>query len=360
MSMVAAPSRLPFAPRPLSTELLSSWLLRVAAANYVSLADLLQGFDAQYPEARGCNGLIDCSLSTAGFEAWSTFCRVPIKSLQALDLRYRAPKLNPALVLRFSQTCLPWPRESYLRARYAFCPACLSTQAVPHVRWDWSLACLIRCTIHRTPLRDGCETCGEPDPLSFSASRLGCKSCGVDLAAGATRQPEMGSHIQIVEDAYRAALSGLAPHPRLLGKTTDLEFRRFIDDMLQLLSRNLSASAMKPELSGITVSIRRKDILKVIAELIRHAAPTPDPRLRRLLHDQSCKLWSTLLQLVPDYEGPTLEGMSQRWPLALRRRFATGLRDRKQKRWPYTPYKRMELSSAFKYKLISSISDLVQ
>ena len=34
-SAAIAPVRLPFAPRPISTELLSSWLLRVAAANCV-------------------------------------------------------------------------------------------------------------------------------------------------------------------------------------------------------------------------------------------------------------------------------------------------------------------------------------
>jgi hypothetical protein len=48
MSAVVAPAELPFAPRPYSDELLSSWLLRVAAANLVSLHELLGGFEDHY------------------------------------------------------------------------------------------------------------------------------------------------------------------------------------------------------------------------------------------------------------------------------------------------------------------------
>ena len=44
MNVVVAPPELPFAPRPYSAELLSSWLMRIAAANLVSLRELLDGF----------------------------------------------------------------------------------------------------------------------------------------------------------------------------------------------------------------------------------------------------------------------------------------------------------------------------
>ena len=48
MSVVLAPAELPFAPRPYSDELLSSWLLRVAAANLISLQELLDAFEDRY------------------------------------------------------------------------------------------------------------------------------------------------------------------------------------------------------------------------------------------------------------------------------------------------------------------------
>jgi len=45
--MAIAPKQLPFAPRPIPTELFSSWLLRVAAAN-LALRELLAGLEARY------------------------------------------------------------------------------------------------------------------------------------------------------------------------------------------------------------------------------------------------------------------------------------------------------------------------
>ena len=45
------------------------------------------------------------------------------------------------------------------------------------------------------------------------------------------------SEMQAVEDAYRAALSGVAPD--LLGKTTDRAFRQFVEDLLRLWTGSL-------------------------------------------------------------------------------------------------------------------------
>jgi hypothetical protein len=357
--MVSAPLQVPFAPKPLSSELISSWLLRVAAANHVSLADLLHGFESQYSGTLLAGELIDCSLSIATLSALCQFCRVPIKTLHALDLRQRVPLLNPALLLRFSKASVNCPRGSYQRARYAFCPSCLFTEPVTHIRWDWSLACVIRCSIHRIRLHDGCELCGESDPLTFLAPHLppnfACRSCGGDLTEQEECETEPDGHIEAVETAYRNALSGVAPHPTLIGKTTDAEFRRFVDDMLQLLSRTLSQpSASKSDFRCSPMNVPRKDILAIISELIRHAAPSSDARLRRSLNSRSAYLWSTLLDLIPDREGQALEQTSRYWPLALRRRFASGLKDRTKKRWPYTPYGRSQLSKRFKYKVVTS------
>lgn len=173
MSMVVAPAKLPFAPRPYSTELLSSWLLRVAAANLVSLRELLPGFEGRYGTVL-TNVPIDYAIPDAAVAALSQFCRVPPETIEALDLRRRVPHLNSALLLRYHQNpSLFWcPRCSLRRVRYAFCPRCLASQRVMHVRWDWCVACLIRCAVHRGPLLDDCPACGEPDPLPFQVSML--------------------------------------------------------------------------------------------------------------------------------------------------------------------------------------------
>jgi hypothetical protein len=152
MSLTVAPAKLPFAPRPYSTELLSSWLLRVAAANLVSLRELLDGFESRYGRILD-NDPIDYGIPHETVAALAQFCLLTPARVRALDLRERAPHLSPALLLRFHTTSLVWgPRCNLRRVRYAFCPLCLTSQQAIYVRWDWSVACLIRCVVHRTTL----------------------------------------------------------------------------------------------------------------------------------------------------------------------------------------------------------------
>ena len=96
-----APARLPFTPRPIPTELVSSWLLRVAAGNCVELSELLQGLASRYGRVLA-NSPIDYGLPDAAAHALSKFCRVAPEKIRALDLRNRTPHLNLALLL----TCL--------------------------------------------------------------------------------------------------------------------------------------------------------------------------------------------------------------------------------------------------------------
>src|SRR5215472_7723957 len=253
MSTVVAPAELPFAPGPYSDELLSSWLLRVAAANLVSLRELLDGFQSRYGRVL-TNTPIDYAISGAAITALAKFCRVAPEKIHTLDLRLRAAHLSPALLLRYAQNpALFWcPRCSLRRVRYGFCPLCLANQRRIHVRWDWSVACLSRCAFHRAPLLDGCPACGEPDPLTFSGfdspSTALCRSCGSDLTASQNdaQGARSKSDIRAVEDAYRAMLLGIAPDPALLGKATDRSVRQFVEDMLQLLTPSLTPGSPWP------------------------------------------------------------------------------------------------------------------
>jgi hypothetical protein len=266
--------------------------------------------------------------------------------VRALDLRQRAPHLNPALLLRFHGTSLvSCPRCSLSRARYAFCPPCLASQKVIHVRWDWSVACVIRCVVHRTALCDGCPACGEPDPLTFagfdSPRSAVCRACGADLTANPNNaeDPERKSSIQPVERAYRAMLSGLAPDPTLLGKATHKAFRQFVEDMLHMLNYGLNLSSPWPT-DGVP-RFSKRDILQIIAALIENAAPSRDNRTRARRYCQGLKLWATLLGIVSVLEGDSLERSSRRWPASLQRRFLSARYYSVKKRWPYSPYGRM-------------------
>jgi hypothetical protein len=327
-----APAQLPLAPRPISTELLSSWLLRLAAANRISLHELLEGFEAQYGRVLS-NAPIDYGVPVAAVTALSRFCRVPPRAIRLLDLREQAAWLTPSMLLRFHNVGWRCPRLCSERVRYAFCPSCLGCQQVIHIPWDWSVSHLVRCAVHRRPLLDGCPACGEPDPLTLAAEDIRCRSCG-DILLGDMDVHEHSLHA--VEDAYRAALAGAAP--AMLNKATHGEFRRFVEEMFEFLTHVLDpCSGSRPNRKD---SFSRQDICNIIAVLVLNAAATSsNESIRSRLRTRGLHLWVALLSVIPGYEGHILEKASLRWPTALRRSFTSGLYYRYRKQWPYTPYR---------------------
>jgi len=350
--------QLPFAPKPIATELVSSWLLRVAAANFVSLCELLRGLQSRYDRIPPY-WPIDYCLSDVAMTSLSKFCRVPSQEIRRLDLGCRAPHLHPGLLLHFPNGSSIDPRCASQRVRYSFCPLCIQTQPI-FVRWDWSLAYLIRCGIHGTALRDGCRSCGDLDPLVFSAPHLApnycCRTCGRDLTAGMEESESIPikKEILVVEDAYRNALVGVGPNPVLLGKTTDRAFRQFVEDMLQLLSRRLNPNWRKGP-----AQFCRQDFVHIVIVLILNAAPCSDRTVRRKRYRSGLVLWTTLLSIIPQYEASDIECASLRWPLALRRRFFTALYQRRRERWPFSPYSTSnELQKPIERMKIASVYDL--
>lgn len=342
--MTSAPAHLPFAPRPIPDESLSSWLLRVAAANYITLAELLDGLESRYSEASRPPSL-DFNIPPIFLDSISAFCRVPVDRIRALDLSQRLPHLKTALLLRFPGNLSWCPRAKWKRLAYAFCPLCLADQRVTYVRWEWSFACITRCSTHRIPLQTGCPACGEPDPLLFSppacAASVKCWSCDYDLIqvvepANVCVDEKL---IQAVGEAYRLALLGLPPDSSLIGRVTDRAFRRFVDDLLELLLGYCDPVLMphKNPHNGSTLP-SREQLLAIIVNLIANAAPSPDARCRSLRHRSSLKLWATLLNLIPGVAGQLLQEASQFWPMPLQRRFNSALRVQKQKRWPHSPF----------------------
>ena len=138
MNQVHAPGQLPFAPRPIASELLSSWLLRVAAANLISLRELLDGLESRYGPVL-TNVPIDYGVPEAAVMALSKFCRVTPNRIRTLDLRQRVSGLTTAMLLGFQHSGVQCPRCSSHRLGYAFCPSCVANQPVIHVPWEWSL-----------------------------------------------------------------------------------------------------------------------------------------------------------------------------------------------------------------------------
>src|ERR1700733_12260665 len=133
MNVACAPTRLPFAPKPYPNELFSSWMLRIADANCVSLQELMAGFESCHPNVAFPKSL-DWGFSNEFLKAVSRFCRAPVGILRSLDLRTRLPNAQPVLLLRLRETSKECRRCRKDRTGYAFCPLCITQQRFVHVR----------------------------------------------------------------------------------------------------------------------------------------------------------------------------------------------------------------------------------
>ena len=133
MNQIHAPAQLPFAPRPMASELLSSWLLRVAAANLISLRELLDGLESRYGPVL-TNVPIDYGVPEAAVMALAKFCRVTPKTIRMLDLGQRVAGLTTAMRLSFPHSGMRCPPCRSHRLGYAFGPSCVAHQPMIHVQ----------------------------------------------------------------------------------------------------------------------------------------------------------------------------------------------------------------------------------
>ena len=167
-----------------------------------------------------------------------------------------------------------------------------------------------------------------PTPLP----RCGCTSCDGSLVGTQHEPDDRDVDLQAVEDAYRAALSGMAPE--LIKKATDRAFRLFVEEMFDVLAAGLNGrSDRRP------ATFSRRDVLEIVASLILNAAPRGKKIARWPRRGSGTLLWATVVSLIPAYAGAVIEENSSRWPAELRRAFFSGLHARTRKRSPYTPYR---------------------
>jgi hypothetical protein len=240
--MIAAhpPLQLPFGPKPFRKELLSSWLLRLAAANCVSLPELLLGFEASYPSAAYSISL-DLNLGLEFLTCMAQLSRVPATTLECLSLEKRVAHSSSSLLLGFSTDNFNSDlRLHSRRTGYAFCPLCLAGQSVVHVPWEWAFVYLRHCSIHGKQLRSDCMSFGTQDPLPFgfipTAGNIPCHWCRENLL----EEPDPRHHppplsAVVLEKAYRAALIASSAKAPSIGRDEKDRFRQFVDDMLRLI-----------------------------------------------------------------------------------------------------------------------------
>lgn len=176
-----------------------------------------------------------------------------------------------------------------------------------------------------------------------------CRSCSKDLAhpRGQHNYVPDDDTITVIEAAYRSSLIALAWDPRLLDNATNLAFRRFIEDMLELLIVVLSFPAERSD-RFVLLSLSRQTLLSIIAGLVQKATLSNDPTCRNVRYRRSLLLWSSLFQILSERQGKDLECCSRYSPICLRRRFTTALEHLCRQRWPYNPYPAQMFSLRFK------------
>jgi hypothetical protein len=330
MIIAQAPLQLPFAPKPFRRELFSSWLLRLAAANCVTLDELLAGFEASYPSASSAFS-IDLNLEDSFLKPLACSSRIPFKRLSRLRLEKQVSKPEAALLLRFGNV-YSGSRRISRRLGYAFCPSCIVRQSLVHVSWEWAFAYLQHCAVHRTPLCVGRPSCGDPDPLPFGLApvkdRVCCQSCDANLHQE-SRLTESGARPQAVlalESGYRAALLGTAQKLSIFEDASSVQFRRFVDDTLQLVvgaldERSLARYGKRQAALGIA----RRELTGTIAQLVVNASTDCDLYERRARYRKSLRLWQSLLVPLPREARQNLARVSQAWPSFLRQRLAAAI-----------------------------------
>src|SRR5271165_1756243 len=228
------PEVLPIAPPPIAGELISSWLLRVAFANGLTLAQLVQGIEARFPEVPLRGAFIDHQLSASARSALAKFLRVTEKNVKALELNQQFPILPIEWILRSIDWDFGSPdRFVEGRARYAFCPLCIQemsrrTQTV-WIRSEWALVFQTHCNRHRIPLVESCAICFVDDPLlpitnlpasNGSLALASCWNCGSSLlfCDPESSASSMVVEIMCLESAILTMVAGNSPDPRWSGQ----------------------------------------------------------------------------------------------------------------------------------------------
>jgi hypothetical protein len=351
MYLGVVPDVLPLAPRPVTNELRSSWLLRVAAANVRTLAELLDAVAERHPHAGTDDAFLDHALSSYAAAAFAQFARMPETAVRALDLSHQLPGLPEPWILRMGLHRWSRDRLSDRRAGYAFCPRCLGSVAPmrpPHLPVEWACAVVTYCPIHRTRLQERCPACFVDDPFFVGvlehAGHAECWQCQAVL-----RGPTWSADGRVgVDDVVQlqtmllAAMRGHAPALRGVESLSAGEVIALVEDLVNLLIEadpgeppfaRVAALHWPADLGLIRVHIRPSDmahfpvawrfiVMAITAAVLAEAADAPSnaPTERGALPHGPLH---TLVGSLADAEWQHWEARMAAWPTPVRDRVRT-------------------------------------
>ena len=182
----------PVHPKPLSDELLSSWLVRLAHANGQKVQTFCKVIFGNRRQI--WNRDIDRLAPGWLIETLSRYTAAPADAVYQSTLRTYEGTLYPAYR---EVGILHWILNLTLYHRtlaghgLQFCPACLASDATPYFRKRWRVGLYTVCAEHRVRLLDACPHCDSP--VAFHRIEMGkrgqlreiplstCHACGFDL-----------------------------------------------------------------------------------------------------------------------------------------------------------------------------------
>lgn len=197
---VKVPDLWPLHPKPLSDELLSSWLVRLAHAHGLKVQTLCRLFFGN--EHQVWNRDIDRLAPAWLTESLSLHTATPYDVVRKTTLRVYEGRLYR----RYQEaSTLPWilPLRIFHRKHQGyglqFCPRCLAEDMEPYFRKRWRVAFCTYCPTHGVMLHDRCPHCEEP--VVFHRLELGetlrvdsgplalCFNCGFDFRTASAEPP---------------------------------------------------------------------------------------------------------------------------------------------------------------------------
>lgn len=185
----------PAHPQPISDELLSSWMVRLAHANGCKVHTFYSmefGRDRQIWNR-------DIDRLAPDWLVEGLAIRTKISKDRVINISLRSYD-GVVYEKHNAQGNTKWilPLGIYHRTRrrkgMQYCPVCLATDDIPYFRKHWRLAFYTECDIHGVLLRDACTKCMAP--VIFHRTELGkrhlikplsishCFNCGEHLASG--------------------------------------------------------------------------------------------------------------------------------------------------------------------------------
>jgi len=190
----------PAHPKPLNDELLSSWLVRLAAANSQKLHTFSK---VAWPEVELWNRDVDRLAPEDVLRVVSERTGTPVTRVREATLGAFAGRLFEKHSPNGSAAwLLPLGVFHRIRRNYGlqYCPVCLAEEP-PYYRRIWRLAFVTICPRHDVMLRDRCPTCNAP--INFHRGERGdrnlrtaeaamtrCYACNEDLIV----EPEKAHH----------------------------------------------------------------------------------------------------------------------------------------------------------------------